>query len=357
MMAIQPSVVLAQDSLLPIPIISFAPRTYVCSKIHQPLSIDGNLAEQVWQQAPWSDAFVDIEGPSRPEPRQRTRMKMLWDDSCLYIGAQLDETDVWARLLQRDTVIFHDNDFEVFIDPDGDSHQYYEFEINALNTGWDLLLIRPYRDGAPAVNGWDIQGLRTAVSVQGTINNPSDRDQGWSVELAMPWSSLKECAQQGAPPSPGDYWRMNFSRVEWRTRVENGRYLKEINPATGRPFPEDNWIWSPQGVINMHYPEMWGFVQFSARPPASAVEPFAAPRHEQAKWILRQAYYKQQHYFITHKTYCHIWSELGIAEPRLNDFVWPPRIKCTWNQYEIQIENKQTRETWTIHQDGWVGKQ
>ena len=59
-------------------------------------------------------------------------------------------------MTERDSVIFRDNDFEVFIDPDGDTHAYYELEINALGTVWDLLLLKPYRDGGPAINGWDI---------------------------------------------------------------------------------------------------------------------------------------------------------------------------------------------------------
>ena len=50
-------------------------------------------------------------------------------------------------LTEHDSVIFQDNDFEVFIDPDGDNHNYYEIEINALNTEWDLRLPKPYRDG------------------------------------------------------------------------------------------------------------------------------------------------------------------------------------------------------------------
>ena len=70
---------------------------------------------------------------------------MLWDDTYFYIGAELVEPHLWATLTQHDSVIFHDNDFEVFIDPNGDNHEYYEFEINALGTGWDLLLPRPYQ--------------------------------------------------------------------------------------------------------------------------------------------------------------------------------------------------------------------
>jgi hypothetical protein len=26
---------------------------------------------------------------------------------------------------------------------------------------------------------------------------------------------------------------------------------------------EDNWVWSPQGLINMHVPERWGWVEFA----------------------------------------------------------------------------------------------
>ena len=58
------------------------------------------------------------------------------------------------------------------------------------------------------------------------------------------------------PPEPGTVWRVNFSRVQWKLDVVDGRYEKA--PDT----PEDNWVWSPQGVINMHQPEHWGYVRF-----------------------------------------------------------------------------------------------
>lgn len=62
---------------------------------------------------------------------------------------------------------------------------------------------------------------------------------------------------------PGEFWRVNFSRVEWQVEVQDGRYVKQVNPATGNPYPEDNWVWSPQGIVNMHYPELWGYVVFA----------------------------------------------------------------------------------------------
>ena len=108
------------------------------------------IDDAAWQAAPWTDGFVDIEGDRKPQPRFRTRVKMLWDDEHFYVAAELEEPHVWGTLTKHDSVIFHDNDFEVFIDPDGDNHEYYEFEINALNTEWDLFLKKPYRDGGPA---------------------------------------------------------------------------------------------------------------------------------------------------------------------------------------------------------------
>ena len=215
-------------------------------------------------------------------------MKMLWDSDYLYIGAQLDETDVWGTLTKHDSVIFQDNDFEVFLDPDADSHLYAEFEINALNTTWDLLLTRPYKNGGKAIDAWEIPGLKTAVHVDGTLNHPGDRDRSWSVEIAWPWPSLKELSDCPVPPRDGDQWRINFSRVEWQHEIVDGRYRK----IKGRP--EDNWVWSPQGVIDMHRPERWGIVQFSrAKPGTAALRPDPAA---DARYLLHRVLYAQQDY-------------------------------------------------------------
>jgi len=237
-------------------------RTYACPLTDQGPVIDGKLSDAAWQDAPWTDDFLDIQGNTLPAPRLRTRAKMLWDDEYFYVAAQMGEPHVWGKLTERDAVIYYDNDFEVFIDPDGDNHLYYELEINALGTEWDLLVVKPYRDGAPAVNAWDIQGLQTGVQVQGTLNDPTDKDTGWTVEIAIPWPVMAQCSGRPAPPAPGHIWRVNFSRVQWRTEVVDGKYEKLTDPETGKSLPEDNWVWSPQGLIAMHYPEQWGEVLF-----------------------------------------------------------------------------------------------
>jgi hypothetical protein len=235
-----------------------APRHYNCPRASGPILIDGHLDDAAWRSAPWTEDFVDIQGADHPKPRFRTRVKMLWDDDNFYIGAQLVEPQVWATLTRHDSVIFHDNDFEVFLNPSGDGRNYFEFEINALNTSWDLFLPKPYREGGKADNTWEIPGLRTAVWVEGTINDPRGRDRGWTVEIAIPWSSFASRAPVKRP-SPGSEWRVNFSRVEWRTTMEDGKYVKVPGAQ------EDNWVWSPQGLINMHVPDRWGYVKFVER--------------------------------------------------------------------------------------------
>ncbi len=232
------------------------PNYYFCQHVRKPLEIDGKIMEDGWERARWTELFVDIEGSARPAPRHGTSVKMMWDQQYLYVGAVMDEPDLRASLTEHDSIIYNDNDFEVFIDPDGNSRDYYEIEINAFNTIFDLYLPKTYDAGGKADLDWNCEGLKTAVRINGTLNDPSDRDVGWSVEMAIPWSALAPHANVPSPPRPGDVWRINFSRVQWQFTVADGAY--ETVPDT----PEDNWVWSPQGVINMHKPYEWGYVEF-----------------------------------------------------------------------------------------------
>ncbi|MFO7845241.1 MAG: carbohydrate-binding family 9-like protein, partial [Balneolaceae bacterium] len=207
---------------------------------------------------------------------------------------ELEDPHVWATITERDAVIFMDNNFEIFIDPDGDTHNYYELEINALGTFWDLLLTKPYRNGGRALNAWDIKGLKIGISINGTINDPSDTDKGWMLEVAIPWEVLMETLP-GNLPADGDQWKLNYSRVQWHTEIVDGKYVKQTNPETGELLPEENWSWSPQGLINMHYPEMWGTIQFSDEPAGSGVI-FEHQPIDDYKWLMRVLYYRQIEY-------------------------------------------------------------
>ena len=324
------------------------PRGYVASRASAAPAIDGRLDDPAWQRAAWTDLFVDIEGDARPKPRFDTRVKMLWDDAFFYIGADLTEPHLWATLREHDSVIFRDHDFEVFIDPNGDNHEYYEFEINALGTFWDLLLPKPYKDDGKAVNAWEIPGLKSAVRLNGTLNDPGDTDRGWSVELAFPWKALGEVAHRPAPPRDGDQWRVNFSRVEWPTEVVGGRYQK---PAGAR---EANWVWSPQGVIDMHRPDTWGYVQFSTAPPGRAA--FVPDPNWPARAWLHRVYYAEREYRRANGRWADSLAALGLgppSEPGLSGATLGATgdlfQACVWVMYGKELANR-----FCIRQDSLV---
>jgi hypothetical protein len=112
--------------------------------------------------------------------------------------------------------------------------------------------------------------------------------EGWSVEIAWPWKGLAELTARRTPPRDGDQWRINFSRVEWQHEVVGGKYRK----VKGKR--EDNWVWSPQGVIDMHRPEQWGYLQFSNAPAGQAA--FRPDPAGPARRLLHRVYYAQRAY-------------------------------------------------------------
>ena len=204
----------------------------------------------------------------------RNQGEELWDDQYLYVAAHLEEPDLWATYDEHDMIVFHENDFEVFVDPDGDGREYYEIEINVIGTIFDLFLHRPYREGGPAEHGWHASGMKTAIHTNGTVNNPLDRDESWVVEMAIPWSDfsppttrmdgtpwvlppIREHLRGAGAPRDGETWRINFSRVHWDLQVVDDVYEKVPDR------PEYNWTWTPQWEINMHVPEHWGFLEFT----------------------------------------------------------------------------------------------
>lgn len=286
----------------------FDPPSYVLYRAPDSLEIDGRFDEQAWQDAEWSGPFVDIRGEERPAPDLQTRVKMLWDDRYFYIAAELEEPDVWATFTERDAAIFREDAFEVFIDPNGDTHNYYEFEINALETFWDLLLVRASRDGGPSISAWDIRGIDVGVQVHGTLNDPSDTDEGWTVELAFPWEVLAEAAPEGRRPQAGEQWRINFARPDWPLEVADGTYKKKEGASASW------WTWAPQGEVNMHRPEYFGYVQFAEADVGEETVPFVEAPNEQVKWALRQLYYRQNEYHDTHGRYAADLTALNASE-------------------------------------------
>ncbi|HIV09117.1 MAG TPA: hypothetical protein IAC79_03270 [Candidatus Spyradenecus faecavium] len=223
--------------------------TYLLQRTAGPIAVDGVLDEPTWAKAAPASPLRDLSGgPSD----YAADIRMAYDDACLYVAARLPAKRLRATLTERDSVIYRDDDFEVFIDPFARGRDYLELEINQLGTVWDLFLTAPYRDPeCLALHDWDIKGLKTAVTLQGTLNDDTD-DQGWCVEIAWPWASIvghSNHPRAGTPPPPGAEMRMNFSRVD--------------HPAPG---DERNTVWAPTRQATIHAPEHWGRVRLSANP-------------------------------------------------------------------------------------------
>lgn len=317
------------------------PRAIAAPLATQPIKLDGKLDDAAWAKAPWSELFEDIEGSKNPKPPLATRVKLLHDASGLYIGVQMEEPHLQGVFTEHDSYIFHlDNDFEVFLDPDGDCQNYAELEMNARNTTWDLLLTRPYRDGGRAIDSFEFKGVKTAVHLDGTINDSSDTDKGWSIEIFLPWKSLGEIGG-GVPPKFGDRWRINFSRVEWEWDIKDGKYVK--NP--GRP--ERNWVWSPQGEINMHLPERWGSVVFVG--PEDGFKPLAPDTQASARLLLGRIHGAQQAYRTKNGRFATSLEELKVdPAPFAKEAV---RLWTHEGRYEAQLSGKGMPKL-TISEDG-----
>lgn len=272
------------------------PRSYVCYRTDGTLNIDGKLDEPSWQKAPSTEAFEDISGKGFATPKYETTAKMLWDDDYLYVGAILEEPNITAKLTQRDTIIYYDNDFEVFIDPDTDGHNYFEIEVNARNVLFDLILDKPYRVGGDFLLQWDCPGIKSAIHIEGTLNNPNDTDKYWSVEMAIPRQALTLSFNNLL--KAGNIWRINFSRVEW---------LKK---------PEENWVWSATGRIDMHMPERWGYLLFSGNKVGTLETEMDYPHNLDIYKLMWSIFYAQQDNMNKNKKYASL-EELGLTDAEM----------------------------------------
>lgn len=260
---------------------------YTCCRTNEPIIIDGNLDKAVWQKAEKSPRFVDMVNGS--PGYFNTQASVLWDDQNLYIAFWVEEPFVKAELTERDSLIFKENDIEVFIDG-GDT--YYEFEVNALNTVYEVFYIwrDAYKKGGKfdvpefdiinqnafsfggdydripdsfwhgrhprktrwAFLNWDFPGMKSAVQIQGKINDDAVVDKGWTVELAFPWKGMKWLANgRSLPPSEGDIWRIFFGRFQ------------KLTPSSIEVNPHPAWAWNKHGVYDTHLPECFTNIHFS----------------------------------------------------------------------------------------------
>lgn len=324
---------------------TLTPLQYTCFRTSKPLKIDGKLNEPAWQKAKWTSLFLDIEGDKKPLPTQNTKAKMLWDDKYLYIAAELEEEHIWAYQTTKDQIVYLENDFEVFIDPDGDSQNYFELEVNAANNTFDLFLPKPYRNGGNALINWDMKNLKTAVHINGTLNKPADIDKRWTVEIAIPFSSLN-MDDKNHLPQDLSFWRINFSRVEWDYSLENGRYIRKKKENGDGVLPEYNWVWSPQGAINMHLPERWGYLVFSTQNVGSESPVFTLPGSENMKQLAWNIYDKEKSYFSKNQRYTSHLEDFNTIEQ-----TYDISVEATSQTFIIFVSDKAKKTFITLNQD------
>ncbi|WP_320051976.1 carbohydrate-binding family 9-like protein [uncultured Acetobacteroides sp.] len=328
------------------------PKCYTAVKACDSITIDGKFDESTWSNAPWTDKFVDLEGDAKGKPRFNTRVKMAWDSRYLYVAAELEEPHIWGSLKEHDQVIFHDNDFEIFLDPDGDTHNYFEYEVNPLGTIFDIFLVKTYRVGGPAIVTWNFQGLKQAIGIDGTLNDPSDIDRKWTVEVAIP---LKSLAFEFRAPSVQKPWRINFMRVEWEAKAENGAYVKETDTSTGIAKAESKWVWSSQGVANMHCPELWGYLNFANSTSLDEVAPFEMPQSEQAKSALWAIFYRQQEYLTQNGRFAKDLSDIGInSSITVNKEPYRLLLDAANNLYQAMLVDKTGKLVAKINNEGKI---
>lgn len=286
------------------------PRSYTLYRASSPLNIDGNLEEKSWLDAPWTNYFVDIEGGLKPSPAHKTRVKMLWDEKYLYIAAELEEPHLWANPQPEKDIIFRDNVFKIFIDPDNNVHDDFEIQINPQNKMLFLIMNKPYRDSGTPVTGWSPIGYKSGVKLLGTINNSGDKDQGWLAEIAIPLAALKFDPTNS---KQNNKLRINFLRTNFDFNVKDGVYSRGVDNS-GKALPPHYSCFTPQGIINMHYPERWAYTVFSEKAPNMEAENFSLPYSEKQRKYLWLVYYRQKEFFKLNKKYANSLNDLNIPE-------------------------------------------
>jgi hypothetical protein len=326
------------------------PKSYIMYYSAQPLNVDGKLDEQIWNETPWTENFMDIEGEAKPAPLYRTRVKMLWDDKYLYIASQMEEPHIWANKQPDGDPVFRDNVFKIFIDPDNNMNDDFEIQINPSNLMRFLIMNKPYRDGGVPVTGWSPVGLQSGVTRKGTLNNSTDKDTEWIAEIAIPLASLNFNPKD---PKTNQAFRINFLRTGWNFTVKDGVYSKAVD-ADNKPLAPHYAVWTAQGVINMHFPERWGYGIFSAKAPSSKDSPASTLGYsEKQRQYLWLTYYKQKARFKNNRKYAEALKDLAIPENdiQVDGKKNTMKMESTTNQFVATITDE-SGAVISINQDG-----
>ena len=215
------------------------------------ISIDGLLDEPAWQTAGPVMLKENRSGHTIDNDRISTRVMTCYDDSTLYIAFVCNDPDIWTTYRQRDEHLWKEEAVEVFIEADEMPDTYVEIEVSPANVLFDSYIIDPQNIDIPATAAFDLPGIRTAVSIAGTLNVRDDIDNSWNVEIAVPFRDL--ATERIKQVSTATAIKINFYRLEKSRGMESAGHA-----------------WSPTGA-RFHTPSAFGRLIFNspARPEKS----------------------------------------------------------------------------------------
>src|SRR6188768_1974395 len=201
---------------------------YLVKRATSPPVIDGKFDETVWAAA--SPAVtLQFLWETQTGAKQKTAVRMLWDDQNLYLAYDCEDADITAQFQKRDDPTYQDDAVEIFINPrPSQDGLYFGFEMNVRGVLYDYA----NHGGRTLVKQYNADGVRIATFLRGTINARGDQDQGWSLEVAIPWSNFDSLSR---PPQAGTVWKANLNR--WDGVEPDRRMSIWSDPQQQTPWP------------------------------------------------------------------------------------------------------------------------
>ncbi len=150
-------------------------------RVDAPITLDGQLDEAVWQQAEPAVEFIQQEPDTGQPASQRTEVRVVYTSRILYVGVMCFDQEpdkIIAKEMQRDASLWRDDAVDILFDTFDDDRNAYLFETNPNGARTDLLITDEGRFVNVEWDGvWEVKAAHT--------------DQGWSAELAIPFSTLR----------------------------------------------------------------------------------------------------------------------------------------------------------------------
>lgn len=221
---------------------------YKVARAGETMNIDGRMDEASWKNAEVRslDHFFRLD---KPVEKQNTKFRMLWDNAGLYLFFECEDTSLTARETNFDGRTYLDDCAEFFVVPVPDSiYMHFGFEINITEVRYDYIVLwRYYNNRTFFISGYNPQYQVKAVC-DGTINNDKDRDRGWTMEFAIPFSAFSNISSL-TRPAPGAKWA--FQAVRQDRNAVDDRFR-----STSTLYPIYNY------KLDVHQPSQFGLMEF-----------------------------------------------------------------------------------------------